>query len=159
MKKRDFLLISIGIVLLASILGRAQVSIPTAASVQATQALYSMTPISATAAVGSSAVLTINAPPAGFFIYVCDLHLSVEQNASTPVAINNAATASTNFNSWATKVSLGTGNDAEVDQYWHWGTPAGGCAKSAAAGTATTFTAVTSTTSSSSWEGTYFIAP
>ena len=62
--------------------------------------LYSQTTISSTAAVNNQVTLTIPAPPAGWYNYVCDLSYHASQDG-TATAQTNAVTTSTNFNSFA----------------------------------------------------------
>ncbi len=117
-------------------------------------------PISATAAVNTQTVLTIPAPPGGQYNYVCYLAYEINNDA-TGGAISNSVSTSTNFNSFAVKVSnVGTAStDSGVLQILT-GSPATGCAKSAAAGTATTFTSPASATHIAwTWYATYFQAP
>lgn len=119
---------------------------------------YASTPISATAAAGAAAVLTIPAPPTSFFNYVC--YLAIEgSNNGTVLAVTNAVTTSTNFNGFAAKFSTpgAASTDTGVLALITGASP--GCAKSAAAATATTFTSPTSTDEAYAWYAIYFQAP
>jgi len=119
---------------------------------------YSLTPISATAAAGSAATLTIPAPPAGQYNYVCYLALEGSNN-NTPLAVTNAVTTSTNFNSFAAKFSSpsAASNDTGVLNLLRANAP--GCPKSTAAAVATTFVSPASTDEAYVWYAIYFQAP
>src|SRR5688572_18551808 len=67
-------------------------------------ALPFMVAISATAAINNQVTLTVPAPPAGQYNYICKLWFNASQDA-TATAIDNAVTTSTNFNSFAFKFS------------------------------------------------------
>jgi hypothetical protein len=137
---------------------RAQMQQIGATIVQQVQAYASITPISATAAVNTQTTLTIPAPPANMFNYVCYLHFNISQNA-TATASTNAVTTSTNFNSYAIKYSAPATANAVYDWIEVWGTPAGGCAKSTSPGTATTFVSPAAQTNSAfTWTAGYFQA-
>jgi len=130
-------------------------------TVQATTPWYAAIPISSTAAVNNQTTLTIPAPAVGnVYNYVCSLSLEAGQDG-TGTAISNAVTTSTNFNSWAAKFSnAGTAStDTGVFNYFNF-SPAGGCVKSAAAATATTFVSPSATTHTAfTWYATYYQAP
>lgn len=127
--------------------------------VQLSSAYASMTPISATAAVNNQTTLTIPAPASNQFNYVCYLHFNLSQNA-TSTASTNAVTTSTNFNSYAIKYSAAATANAVYDWVEVWGTPAGGCAKSGTAGTATTFVSPAAQAQSAfTWTALYYQAP
>lgn len=117
-------------------------------------------PISATAAAGSPAVLTIPAPAPGLFNYVCYLAFDVSVGAGGTVTTNGTS-SSTNFNAFAYKVSNpGTANtNSAVNVLLGGMSPATGCVKSAVAGTATTFTSPTTAATAFDWYATYFQAP
>jgi hypothetical protein len=157
--KINIIAIALLVLLALATFGLSQVGVPTATSVQMTQALYPVTPISNSAAVANQVTLTIPTPPAGMFNYICSLHFNVTQNATSTVC-SNCVTTSTNFNGWATKFSIAATVEAEVDQNWVWGQPGFGCAKSATAGTSTTFVSPASLTNAAfSWDATYYVAP
>ena len=120
---------------------------------------YSLVPISATAAAGAPATLTIPAPTnAAFSNYLC--YLAIEgSNNNTAAVVTNAVTTSTNFNSFAGKFSVpsAASNDTGVLVLLNEAAP--GCAKSAVAGVATTFTSPTSASEAYAWYAVYFQAP
>jgi hypothetical protein len=131
-----------------------------ATPVQAVPAYYPTIPISATAAVNNVTTLTLPAPPAGQYNYVCTLALNVSASNTGAAVISNSTGSSTNFNSWANKISfVGTAN---TDYDWSvvWGEPATGCAKSSLPGTATTFVSPTpGAQNAMTWYATYYQAP
>lgn len=110
----------------------------TATPVQLTTPYFSTTPISATAAVNNQVTLTIPAPAAGLYNYVCTLTYHASQDG-TATAQTNAVTTSTNFNSFALKYSLTATATINFDQQFNFGTPGAGCVKSTSPATATTF--------------------
>lgn len=120
-----------------------------------------LTPISATAAVNTQTTLTIPAPSGGLYNYVCSLAYQINQDA-TGTVYTNAVSTSTNFNSFAVKVSqLATVNiDSGVQVVLNSHGPTDGCAKSAAPGVATTFVGpVANLHAAWTWYATYFQAP
>src|SRR5689334_8354005 len=130
-----------------------------ATSVQLTSPQYFTTPISATAAVNTQTTLTIPAPAAGLYNYVCTLAYELSSDG-TGGALANLVSTSTNFNSFAVKFSVPAtvGYDEVVPLFS--GTPSTGCAKSAASGTATTFVSPASATHTTfTWYATYYQAP
>lgn len=128
-------------------------------SSQLSTPVYYLTPISATAAVNNQTTLTIPAPSAGYSNYICSLSYHASQDG-TATAQTNAVTTSTNFNSFAIKYSLTATATINYDEKFVWGTPSGGCVKSAAAGTATTFVSpVAGANIAFTWNATYFQAP
>lgn len=132
-----------------------------ATPVQPTQALYYMIPISATAAVNTATTLTIPTPPPGFYNYVCRLAWNLSNDTTGTVATQIVST-STNFNSFATKVSEVATASANYDSpTMMWGEPATGCAKSTSPGTSTTFVSSASgaTHASFTWYAMYYQAP
>lgn len=133
---------------------------PGATPVQGAPSLYALTPISATAAINTQTTLTIPAPAAGLYNYVCFLSFrSVQDGTSTANVL--AVTTSTNFFSFALKYSLAATADAVYAEDIPMGiAPANGCAKSAAAGTATTFVSPAGAANTTyTWKATYFQAP
>ena len=127
--------------------------------VQQTQSLYYTTPISATAAVNNQVTLTIPAPAAGLYNYVCSLTYHASQDG-TATAQTNAVTTSTNFNSFALKYSLTATATINFDQQFNWGTPATGCVKSTSSATATTFVSPAAGANIAfTWYATYYQAP
>lgn len=120
---------------------------------------YVLTPISATAAVGSAAVLTIPAPATGLFNYVCYLKLEGSADATGASVITNAVTTSTNFNSFAAKFSNANVANTDTGVLSLLDVSPPGCAKSAASATSTTFTSPTSTHEAYAWYALYFQAP
>lgn len=131
----------------------------TSTRVTPTVALYFTTPISATAAVNNQVTLTIPAPAAGLFNYVCSINYHASQDG-TATAQTNAVTTSTNFNSFAIKYSLTATATINYDTQFVWGTPATGCVKSTLAATATTFVSPAAGANIAfTWNATYFQAP
>lgn len=128
--------------------------------VQATQSLYYLTAQTATAAVNNQTTLTIAAPGAGLYIYVCSLKLIVAQD-NTSTANTSQVTTSTNFGTFALKYSLeATANKTLIIEAVPPGTPASGCVKSAAANTATTFVSPSAIAQTSfTWVSTWYAAP
>lgn len=126
--------------------------------VQAGVPVYYLTPISSTAAVNNQVTLTIPAPAAGLYNYVCSLSYHASQDG-TATAQTNAVTTSTNFNSFALKYSLTATATINYDKAWQWGTPATGCVKSTSPGTATTFVSPAAGANIAfTWDATYFQA-
>jgi hypothetical protein len=118
-------------------------------------------PISATTAVGNATTLTIPAPPGGQYNYVCFLAYEIGQDA-TDTALTLATSSSTNFNSFAVKVSqaatvnIDTGSLVAINS----GGPGAGCVKSVAPGVATTFVQSASNAHATwTWYATYYQAP
>ena len=132
--------------------------------IQATQSLYFTTPISATAAVNTQTVLTIPAPPAGLYNYVCKFAINVSNDStgSGPVTTNQTFTV-VNLGSPALVLKIGLAVTANVNYdspTYNWGDPATGCAKSVLPATATTFTSVASQTHTAwTFYATYYQAP
>lgn len=151
--------VTAAVLLAANLIVHAQVQQVGATLVQLAPALYGLTPISSTAAVAAQTTLTIPAPPAGQYNYICDLHFNASQNA-TSTASTNAVTTSTNFNSYAIKYSLAATANANYDWIEGWGSSATGCAKSTSPGTATTFVSPAAQTNTAfTWTAAYFQAP
>lgn len=119
-----------------------------------------LVPISATAAAGSPAVLTIPAPAGSLYNYVCFLAYDVSVGAGGTVTTNGVST-STNFNAFAYKVSNpGTANtNSAVNVIIGPLSPTAGCVKSAAPGVSTTFTSPTTAATAFDFYATYFQAP
>ena len=67
------------------------------------------TPINATAAVNTTVTVTIPAPPAGQYIYLCGIDITVSFDATGGTASTNVSFTSTNLgpsgNTWAWKTS------------------------------------------------------
>lgn len=132
-----------------------------ATPVQAVPGFYSLIPISATAAVNNQTTLTIPAPTGGAYNYICYLGFNASQSV-TGAELNNQVTTSTNFNSFALKFTISAHAVGEGNYDWsaHWGTPVGGCVKSATSGTATTFVSPTGAAQTAfTWYAAYFQAP
>lgn len=131
-----------------------------ATPVQAVPGYFALTPLTATAAINTQTTLTIPAPQQGSYNYVCSLGFNVS-HSSTGAQLANAVTTSTNFNGFALKFTvLAVASSAGYDYFRHWGTPAGGCVKSTAAATATTFVSPTAAAQSAfTWDVTYYQAP
>lgn len=129
--------------------------------VQAVPGAYGLIPIAATAASGSAATLTIPAPQqAGYYNYVCQLHFNASHDNTATTASTNSVTTSTNFNSYAIKFSLNNVANQNYDWVDNFGQSAGtGCAKSATAGTATTFVSPTTANTAFQWDAVYYQAP
>ena len=128
--------------------------------VQLMPGFYAVTPISATAAANAQATLTIPAPPAGMYNYICALSFNYNQTATTGTVQTNAVTTSTNFNSFALKFSAAAAINTTYEWANNWGTPATGCPKSTAPATATTFVSPAAATNGAfTWEAVYFQAP
>lgn len=121
---------------------------------------YPLTPISATAAINTQTTLTIPAPPAGYYNYVCTLRFNASQSG-TGAANNLQVTTSTNFNSYAIKWSIAAvAVQATYDWVESWGIANAGCAKSASPGTATTFVSPAAIAQTAfTWTATYYQAP
>lgn len=129
--------------------------------IQAGNSYYALIPISATASAGSTSTLTIPAPPIGIYNYICDLKFQIGNN-NTGTVLSNVVSTSTNFNSFAVKVSLVVTNsvDSGVIQALGPYNPGGGCAKSAQSGTATTFvSSATPSNAAWTWYAAYYQAP
>ena len=151
----------ISLALCAEVFAQANVPLSTATQVQAGPAINYQIPISATAAVNTQTTLTIPAPTAGYYNYICTLTFNASQSA-TGAILNNQVTTSTNFNGFALKFSLlAVATQANYD--WatgNWGSPATGCAKSTLAGTATTFVSPAAAAQTAfTWYSTYYQAP
>lgn len=117
-----------------------------------------LTAISSTAAVNTATVLTIPAPPGGQYNYVCYLAFEINSDA-TGGALSNVVSTSTNFNSFAVKVSFPAtvSIDGGIQTALAGAVPAGSCVKSASPGVATTFTAPASSTHIAwTWYASYF---
>lgn len=120
---------------------------------------YSMTPISSTAAVNNQVTLTLPAPAAGLYNYVCYLSYHASQDG-TATAQTNAVTTSTNFASFAIKYSLTATATINYHQDFNWGVPGAGCVKSTSPGTATTFVSPAAGANIAfTWQAAYFQAP
>lgn len=133
---------------------------PNTVAVQLVTPFFATTPISATAAVNTATTLTIPAPPAGLYNYVCWLAYQANSDG-TGAAVSNAVTTSTNFNSFALKVSFPAtvSIDSGVQAVLGAATPGAGCVKSTASGTATTFVSPASLTHVAfTWYATYYQA-
>jgi hypothetical protein len=119
-----------------------------------------LVPISATAAVNVASVLTIPAPPAGLYNYVCYLAYQVGNN-NTGTVVTNVVSTSTNFNAFAVKFSMIATNSADSGVMVLFNlNPTQGCVKSAAPSTATTFTSPAAGVAVAAWTwyATYFVA-
>lgn len=120
---------------------------------------YPMTAISSTAAVNTQTTLTIPAPAAGLYNYVCTLRFGKSDDTTGTVA-TNAVTTSTNFNSYALKFSHAVIVNGEYDLVENWGIANAGCVKSTSPGTATTFVSPAALLHSAfTWTATYYQAP
>lgn len=142
---------------------RAQNAVPNGITpVTLSAGMYPLVPISATAAVNTATTLTIPAPTnAAYSNYVCWLAYEINSDA-TGAAVSNAVTTSTNFNTFALKVSFPAtvSLDSGVQTVLGASGPGSGCAKSAVAGTATTFVSPASLTHVAfTWLGSYYQAP
>lgn len=128
--------------------------------VQPAPSQYSLTPISATAAVNNQVTLTIPAPAAGLYNYVCYLKLLVVQD-NTSTVNTSQVTTSTNFNSFALKYGLAaTANLTLPIDALPPLNPAGGCYKSTAPATATTFVSPSAIANTAfAWLAGYYQAP
>jgi len=132
---------------------------PGTTAVQLNNPYYATTPISATAAINTQTTLTIPAPNAGLFNYVCMLKFAAVQDATSTANVL-AVTTATNFNSFALKYSLAATADAVYQTDFNFGTPATGCAKNTLAGTATTFVSPAGAANTTyTWYATYYQAP
>lgn len=122
--------------------------------------VYPLTAISATAAANTQTTLTIPAPGAGLYNYVCSLGFNASNN-NTGAVITNAVSTSTNFNAFAIKFSvLSTASNNYDLPYMTWGSPTTGCVKSTSPGTATTFVSPGAATNFAfTWYATYYQAP
>src|SRR4051812_43456128 len=134
MRLRNTLLgVTVAVLVAANLYVHAQVQQAGATLIQLMPSLYGLTPISATAAVAAQTTLTIPAPAAGQYNYICFLHFSASQNG-TSTANTNAVTTSTNFNSYAIKYSLAATANTNYDWIEGWGSAASGCVKSTSPG-------------------------
>jgi len=127
--------------------------------VTATTPQITLIPISATAAVNTQTTLTIPAPPGGMYNYVCSLAFQLG-NDTTATVVTNVVSTSTNFNSFAVKVSQPSvaSNDTGAMMVLN-GQGTAGCAKSTAPGTATTFVSPAGVTHAMwTWYATYYQA-
>lgn len=157
---KRILALVLGMVTLLAIVAYAQNAPQSnAALVQSTQGQYFQTPISATNTVNAQTTLTIPAPSAGLYNYVCFVTLIVTEDG-TATAINNSVTTSTNFNSFAFQMSAEDVAQKSFQTTATFGTPATGCAKSAASATATTFVSPTAVANAAfAFQAGYFQAP
>lgn len=144
---------------------------PSVIQAQATNPYYFLNALTATAAAGSPAVLTIPAPSSNsIFNYVCSLAFE-GSNANSAAVLTNAVSTNTNFGTFAVKVSApsvasnDTANAAEGSAQQMSpiliinSAATGGCVKSTAGGTATVFTSPTVANWAFMWAGTYYQAP
>ena len=159
--KWKWALLSLLLIAASAVVGISQnPAIPGSSVVQLQTAYYPITAISSTLAVNNQTTLTIPAPTqAGFYNYVCYLAFDASQNG-TATANTNQVTTSTNFNAFALKYSLPATINLSYDWSAHWGTPGGGCVKSASPTTATTFVSPAALTNTAfTWYATYYQAP
>lgn len=148
-------------------LGRLQAQISQVGSlqvpiVQAVPGAYGLIPISATAGASTTTTLTIPAPQqAGYYNYVCSLHFNASHDGTASTALTNGVTTSTNFNSYAIKLSLNNVANQNTDWVDNFGSaPGHGCVKSNTAGTATTFVSPAGAANMQfTWTATYVQAP
>lgn len=121
---------------------------------------YTLTVLTATAAVNNQVTLTLPAPTAsGYYNYVCSLFYHASQDG-TATAQTNAVTTSTNFNAFAIKYSLTATATINYHQDFNWGQPGSGCVKSAAPTTATTFVSPAAGANIAfTWGAAYYQAP
>lgn len=121
---------------------------------------YTLTVLTATAAVNNQVTLTIPAPTqSGYYNYVCSLFYHASQDG-TATAQTNAVTTSTNFNAFAIKYSLTATATINYHQDFWWGQPGAGCVKSAAPTTATTFVSPAAAANLAfTWGAAYYQAP
>jgi hypothetical protein len=129
--------------------------------IQMVSAYYPQIPISSTAGSAAQTTLTIPAPPAGQYIYVCSLGFNYTQTNSTGTVESNAVTTSSNFGGFALKFSAAAAINTIYEKTFNWGSPAGGgCARSTSPGTATTFVSPSAATNGQfTWQASYFNAP
>lgn len=162
MKSMKAIAMSLLFVSLISIMSYAQAVPPGTVETQSQPAAYFMQAISATAAVNTATTLTIPAPlNSAWSNYVCSLAYELNSDA-TGAAVSNAVSTSTNFGSFALKVSFPAtvSLDSGIQTAFSAGNSGGSCAKSAIAGTATTFVSPASLTHVAfTWYGTFFQAP
>jgi hypothetical protein len=124
------------------------------------QTQYALIAVSATGGASTQVTLTIPTPPPTFYNYVCTIHFNASHDNTATTALSNGVTTSTNFNSWALKFSLNNVANQNYDWFDAWGIANVGCARSAAAGTATTFVSPTGTANMQfEWDATYYQAP
>lgn len=159
---RNSLLAAVAVLMFVAAPVRAQnpAGVAGAVPVQLGSPAYTLTAISATAAVNNQVTLTIPAPTAsGYYNYVCYLGYNASQDG-TATAQTNAVTTSTNFNSFALKYSLTATATINYNRDFYWGTPGAGCVKSAAPTTATTFVSPAAGANIAfTWQATYYQAP
>jgi hypothetical protein len=151
---------ALGVIAIAAVFLYSQALVPpNTVTVTPVSPWYPMTPISATAGSAATAVLTIPAPaPTGWYNYVCYLALH-GSNDNTATVVTNAVTTSTNFNSFADKLSVASAASNDTGTFPLLNSVYPGCAKSTSANTATTFTSPNSTHEQYSWTAVYFQAP
>lgn len=152
--------IALIISLLAGWIVQAQISNQPVTPVVISANPYPLVPIAATAAINTQTTLTIPAPPAGWFNYVCSLHFNASHSTTGAVSALGVTT-STNFNAYAIKFTIiAVATQGVYDWVENWGIANVGCAKSTAAGTATTFVSPAAVAQTAfTWTATYFQAP
>jgi hypothetical protein len=95
--------------LVASIGLQGQQQMPSTLVQQSPTLLNACTPINATAAVNTTVTLTIPAPSAGQYIYICGIDITISFNTGGPTASTNVSFTSTNIGpagaTWAWKTS------------------------------------------------------
>jgi len=157
---KRFILAALAATMLALASGRVLAQINTSATPVGLWSQYQMLSIAATAAASTQTTLTIPAPPPSFYNYVCTLHFNASHDNTATTALTNGVTTSTNFNSYAIKLSLNNVANQNYDWVEAWGVANVGCVKSAAPGTATTFVSPTGTANMQfTWSATYYQAP
>lgn len=121
---------------------------------------YVITALTATAAVGSPATLTIPAPPSGQYNYVCYLALegSVDATGGATIA-TNSTTSNANFGTFSMKISNPATVNTDTGILTAINAIPPGCPKSVSPTTSTTFTSPTTTHLAYNWYATYFQAP
>lgn len=116
-----------------------------------------MTTTNATAAINTIATVTISAPQQGFSIYVCEIDLSVTNDATGAVVATNAAFTTTNLGGWQYKYSMvGTANTVGVDRSWNF---APGCIKATTGSSVTIVSPAANAHAIYNINAVYYVAP
>lgn len=94
------------------------------------------TTINATGGINTATTLTITAPGPGLYIYVCEIDLTVSNNATGAVTATNLSFTTSNLGGWKYTYSMvGTANTVPIDRSFSFYP---GCIKATVAATAVT---------------------
>lgn len=143
------------LILAVSLVAQQNNPLSTANQIQLNQSIQYTTPVTATAAAGSPAVLTISAVQ-GQYIYLCGTLSLTASNNNTGAVLTNLVTTSTNLNSFALKFSQISANSNSYDWSMPLGNPGTGCVKSTSPSTATTLTSPTTANWAYVWVGSFY---